>query len=77
MIILKELDKNNKSFEDIKHVDQNGIEYWYARELMPIMQYSNWQNFEKIIDKAKIACHNSNISVFEHFIDVNKLSKCA
>ena len=44
---------------------------------MPILQYSNWQNFEKIIDKAKISCKNSDISVFEHFIDVNKLSKRA
>ena len=77
MILLKEIDKNNKSFEDIKHIDENGIEFWYARELMPILQYSNWQNFEKIIDKAKISCENSGISVFEHFIDVNKLSKRA
>ena len=44
---------------------------------MHILQYSNWQNFEKIIDKAKISCENSGISVFEHFIDVNKLSKRA
>ena len=77
MILLKEIDNNNKSFEDIKHIDENGVEFWYARELMPILQYSNWQNFEKIIDKAKISCENSGISVFEHFIDVNKLSKRA
>ena len=42
-----------KVFEDIKHIDENGVEFWYARELMPILQYSNWQNFEKIINKAK------------------------
>ena len=77
MILLKIIDKTNKSFEDIKHIDENGVEFWYARELMPILQYSNWQNFEKIIDKAKISCENSGISVFEHFIDVNKLSKRA
>ena len=77
MILLNDIDKNNKTFEDIKHIDENGIEFWYARELMPILQYSNWQNFEKIIDKAKISCENSGISVFEHFIDVNKLSKRA
>ena len=74
---MKEIGKNNKSFEDIKHIDENGVEFWYARELMPILQYSNWQNFEKIIDKAKISCKNSGISVFEHFIDVSKLSKRA
>jgi len=72
---LNDIDKNNKSFEDIKHIDENGVEFWYARELMPILQYSNWQNFEKIIDKAKISCKNSGISVFEHFIDVNKTIK--
>ena len=73
---MKEID-NNKSFEDIKHIDENGFEFWYARELILILQYSNWQNFEKIIDKAKISCENSSISVFGHFIDINKLSKRA
>ncbi len=42
---------------------------------MPILQYSNWQNFEKIIKKAKISCENSDISVFEHFTDVSKTIK--
>ena len=74
---MSDIDNTNKSFEDIKHIDENGVEFWYARELMPMLQYSNWQNFEKIIDKAKISCENSGISVFEHFIDVNKLSKRA
>lgn len=62
---MKNIDKNNKSFEDIKHIDENGIEFWYARELMHILQYSNWQNFEKIIKKAKISCKNSNINVLD------------
>ncbi len=44
---------------------------------MIILQYSNWQNFEKIIDKANLSCENSDISAFEHFTDVNKLSKRA
>ena len=74
---MKDIDKNSASFEEIKHTDENGVEFWYARELMPVLQYSNWQNFEKIIKKAKISCENSDISVFEHFIDVNKLSKRA
>ena len=75
MILLNDIEKNNKTFEDIKHVDENGIEFWYARELMSILQYSNWQNFEKIINKAKMSCKNIDISVFEHFIDVNKTIK--
>ena len=73
LILLKEIDKNNKSFEDIKHIDENGVEFWYARELMPILQYSNWQNFKKIINKAKISCENSNINVLDHFTDINKM----
>ncbi len=70
---MKEIERNNKSFEDIKHTDENGVEFWYARELMPILQYSNWQNFEKIVNKAKISCENSNINVLDHFTDISKM----
>ena len=76
---MNELEKqyNNKTFEDIKHIDENGIEYWEARELMKMLEYNKWENFEKVINKAKKACENSNISVIEHFPDVKKLSKRA
>ena len=74
---MKEIDKNSKSFEDIKHIDENGVEFWYARELKKILEYNKWENFEKVINKAKDACKNSGISVFEHFPDVRKLSKRA
>ena len=70
---MKEIDKNNKSFEEIKHIDENSVEFWYARELMPILQYSNWQNFEKIIDKAKTSCKNSDVNILDHFIDISKM----
>ena len=70
---MSNIDKNNKSFEDIKHIDENGIEFWYARELMPILQYTKWQNFEKIIDKAKITCKNSNFDILDHFTDASKM----
>ena len=59
-------------FESVKHIDELGNEYWNARELMNILQYCNWQNFEKIIYKAKVTCENSSISPLEHFIDVSK-----
>ena len=72
---MNNISEDNNFFENIKHVDENGVEYWYARELMPILQYSNWQNFEKIIEKAKKSCQNSDISVFEHFTDVSKTIK--
>jgi len=63
---------NNKTFEDIKHVDENGVEFWYARELMPVLQYAKWQNFKKIIEKAMIACKNSEILTKDCFTDVSK-----
>jgi len=59
-------------FENIKHIDEFGSEYWLARELMLVLDYSNWQNFEKIIDKSKLSCQNSGINLLEHFIDVSK-----
>ena len=75
---MKDLKKTEyKSFEDIKHINENGIEYWYAREFMKVLEYANWQNFEKLINKARISCKNSGISEFEHFTDVSKLSKRA
>ena len=45
LILLKEIDNNNKSFEDIKHIDEKGVEFWYARELMTILEYNKWENF--------------------------------
>ena len=63
---------SDKAFERIKHIDEYGVEFWYARELISILEYSNWQNFEKIIRKAKVSCENSAISVFEHFTDASK-----
>ena len=69
---MKYTDKNNKSFEDIKHIDENGVEFWYARELMTILEYNKWENFEKVINKAKDACENSGIAVIDHFPDVRK-----
>ena len=73
---MNELEKNNnKTFEDIKHIDENDTEFWYARELMKILEYNKWENFEKVINKAKDACENSGISVFEHFPDVRKTIK--
>lgn len=62
-----------KMFEDIKHVDEMGNEYWEARELMLILEYSKWGNFTKVIDKAKISCNISNNLVSEHFADVRKV----
>ncbi|MGN1372261.1 MAG: DNA damage-inducible protein D [Candidatus Coprovivens sp.] len=51
---------NEKMFEDIKHIDEYGNEYWYARELMPLLHYSKWENFNNVIQKAMLAYKNSN-----------------
>ncbi|MCI8290918.1 MAG: DNA damage-inducible protein D [Clostridia bacterium] len=64
-----------ENFESIKHIDENGIEFWYARELMVTLEYNKWGNFVKVITKAKDSCQNTNISVFEHFADVGKTIK--
>ena len=71
---MKELIENTtKTFESIKHIDENGTEFWYARELMQALGYNKWENFEKVILKAKNACENSNINVSDHFADVRKM----
>ena len=69
---MKNMNNENKTFESIKHIDENGIEYWYARELQKVLKYNKWENFEKVIQKAKIACKNTGISVVEHFPDIRK-----
>ena len=62
-----------KVFEDIKHIDENGIEYWYARELMKVLSYKDWRYFDAVIEKAKIACQNSEITDVDHFVVDNKM----
>lgn len=63
---------SEKTFEDIKHYTEDGIEFWLARELQEVLEYTEWRNFSGVIEKAKIACKNSNNSVFDHFVDINK-----
>ena len=63
-----------KIFEDIKHIDENGREFWLARELQKVLEYSQWRRFESVIEKAKIACKNSNVDINEQFANVGKLS---
>lgn len=66
---------SEKVFEDIKHLTEDGIEFWYARELQKVLEYIKWDNFKNTIEKAKISCENSNVNVFDHFADVGKMVK--
>ena len=65
----------NNIFEDIKHIDEYGNEYWFARDLQKVLEYKDWRNFLKVLDKAKEACCNSRFNVDEQLVEVNKLSK--
>lgn len=59
-------------FESIRHANEYGQEFWYARELQIALEYSEWRNFNRVLEKAKNACEGSENSTSEHFVDVNK-----
>jgi len=67
--IIKSLTEN---FEEHSYTTENGIEFWFARELQHLLGYSEWRNFIKVITKAKISCEATNNTVSNHFVDVNK-----
>ncbi len=64
---------SEKTFENIKHLTDEGIEFWYARELQKILGYVQWRRFNDAIERAKLACKNSGFAVKEHFADVGKM----
>ena len=72
---MNNLKTTNSIFEDIKHIDENGNEYWSARELQKALEYSQWRRFESVIKKAIEACKKSKNNINEHFANVGKLSK--
>lgn len=59
-------------FESIKHIDQNGNEYWYARELSKVLKYRDWRNFQKVVDKAIISAKNSVLDNGDWVVEVNR-----
>ena len=60
-------------FENIKHVNEYGQEFWYARELQPLLEYSQWRYLKEAIERAKTACANSGHDVEDHFAEVRKM----
>ena len=67
----------NNIFEQIKHFDEDGQEYWNSRELASALGYVDYRNFENVIDTAKEACKNSSQAVSDHFVEVNEMIKLA
>ena len=63
---------NDKIFEQIKHMNENGIEYWEARELQRVLEYAQWRRFEAVINRAMIACKLSTNNVSDYFAKVGK-----
>jgi DNA-damage-inducible protein D len=66
--------KEYKTFENIKHIREDGTEFWYARELALALGYAKWENFSKVINRAMLACKNSGYSVEECFPEARKTS---
>ena len=61
------------AFERIRHVDDDGNEYWSARDLAKVLGYTEWRNFSRAISKAVEACENSGYVVSDHFVEANKM----
>ena len=66
---------SKKTFDDIKHIDEYGNEFWYARELQVVLEYAQWRRFEETINRAKKACENSDMNISDYFADVGKIVK--
>ncbi|MBP7331895.1 MAG: DNA damage-inducible protein D [Firmicutes bacterium] len=64
---------SEKTFEDIKHINEYGSEYWLARELASVLEYTQWRNFLSVIEKAIGACANSGVNINDHFAGVSKM----
>jgi DNA-damage-inducible protein D len=62
----------HKNFEDYVYL-QDGVEFWFARDLQNLLGYTEWRNFLKVIEKAKESCNTSNNAIPDHFVDVNKM----
>ena len=69
----KIIERNEITFESIKHIDENGFEYWLARELMLTLEYKRWDKFYNVIENAKTACEKSNNIISDHFSQVGRM----
>ena len=67
--------KNHQTFEDIRQTTKEGVEYWSARDLQNVLEYTSWDKFKAVIEKAIKACANSQNSPSDYFSQVGKLVK--
>lgn len=65
--------QHHATFEGVRQLDEDGNEYWFARDLAPLLDYQQWRNFMQVIDKARLACEKSGRAVADHFADVSKM----
>ena len=63
------------NFEDHSQTTENGIEFWFARDIQHLLGYTEWRNFQKVIIKAKTSCEASGNEILDHFVDANKMVK--
>ena len=64
--------KLNKNFEQAVF-QQDGIEFWFARDIQALLEYAEWRNFVLVVEKARTACRQAGQAVGDHFVDVNKM----
>src|SRR5208283_2378584 len=64
-------------FEKIRHVNNAGNEYWSSREFAQVLGYTDYRNFEQVIQKARTACFNSGQRIEDHFVDVTEMIEIA
>ncbi|ENV09986.1 hypothetical protein F966_01153 [Acinetobacter higginsii] len=66
------MNEQHQTFEEIRQLDEDGNEFWLARSLAKVLEYSDYRNFSSVIEKAKIACNNSGIDADDHFVEVTE-----
>lgn len=73
MIEKRIVQKHHATFEAIRHQDEHGNDYWFARDLAPLLEYQQWRNFMQVVEKARLACRQAGNAVADHFADISKM----
>lgn len=69
----KEIEKRRLTLDDHMHLTKDGVEFWYAREVMGVFGYTQWRRFEETIKRAMISLESSKTPVSDHFADIGKM----